>query len=48
MTNNKSSIRMPSPLLGQHNNEVLRELGYTEADMERLKNGGAFTPAGEL
>ena len=48
MSNHKSSIRMPSPLLGQHNEEVLIGLGYSEADIQRLKEGGAFTPAGEM
>jgi len=48
MTNNKSSMRMPSPMLGQHNNEVLTGLGYSEADIKRLEVGGAFTPAGEM
>jgi formyl-CoA transferase len=26
----------PSPLLGQHRAEVLRELGYADADIEAL------------
>jgi formyl-CoA transferase len=27
----------PSPLLGQHRDEILRDLGYTDTDIERLK-----------
>jgi crotonobetainyl-CoA:carnitine CoA-transferase CaiB-like acyl-CoA transferase len=29
--------RGPAPTLGQHNDEVLRELGCTEDDLERLR-----------
>jgi formyl-CoA transferase len=31
----------PSPLLGQHRREILAELGYTDADIDRLKADGA-------
>ena len=31
-----------SPLLGQHNAEILAELGYSEADMATLKEAGAI------
>ncbi len=31
-----------SPLLGQHNAEILAELGYSEADMAALKEAGAI------
>lgn len=30
-------VRKPAPLLGQHTDEVLGELGYTPADIERLR-----------
>jgi formyl-CoA transferase len=32
----------PSPLLGQHREEVLRELGYTGADIKALEKDGAI------
>ena len=31
----------PSPLLGQHRDEILRELGYTDAEIKELQNDGA-------
>lgn len=31
----------PAPLLGQHRAEVLRELGYTDADIAALEADGA-------
>jgi len=32
------AIRMPAPTHGQHTDEILAELGYSRADIERLKN----------
>jgi formyl-CoA transferase len=32
----------PSPLLGQHRHEILRELGYGDADIEALAKDGAI------
>jgi crotonobetainyl-CoA:carnitine CoA-transferase CaiB-like acyl-CoA transferase len=32
-----SSIRRGAPLLGEHNDEVLRELGYSQAKLDRLR-----------
>jgi CoA:oxalate CoA-transferase len=33
-------IASPPPLLGQHTGEVLREMGYSAADIERLRVEG--------
>ena len=35
-------LRRPPPLLGQHNDEVLAELGYAAADIAVLKNAGVI------
>jgi formyl-CoA transferase len=32
----------PSPLLGQHRHEILRELGYTDAEIDALSTDGAI------
>ena len=34
------AIRTPAPELGQHNNELLSELGYTKQDIERFAETG--------
>lgn len=39
---NSASIRRPAPTLGQHNVEVLAELGCTRQDVERLAQAGAL------
>lgn len=33
-------LTRPAPLLGQHNEEILQELGYTDADIENLRQHG--------
>jgi len=35
------SVDTPPPLLGQHSDEILAELGYGTADIERMKQQGA-------
>ena len=34
-------IRMPPPTLGQHNEEILAELGYSAEKITSLKDSGA-------
>ncbi len=36
MSDTKAEIRTPSPILGQHNTEILKELGYSEAEIKEL------------
>jgi crotonobetainyl-CoA:carnitine CoA-transferase CaiB-like acyl-CoA transferase len=31
------SVRMPTPEAGEHNDEILKSLGYGDADIARLK-----------
>ncbi|MSQ21849.1 MAG: hypothetical protein EXR53_00865 [Dehalococcoidia bacterium] len=33
-------LRRPAPLLGQHNNEVYTELGYSNEDIARMRGSG--------
>ncbi len=40
--------RTPAPLLGEHNGEVLREIGYDDADIARLKDEGVIADAPKL
>jgi crotonobetainyl-CoA:carnitine CoA-transferase CaiB-like acyl-CoA transferase len=35
------SIRTPPPRLGEHTDAVLRNLGYADSDIERLRQSGA-------
>jgi crotonobetainyl-CoA:carnitine CoA-transferase CaiB-like acyl-CoA transferase len=37
-------VRRAAPALGEHNREVLAELGYTEREVEELERGGAVQP----
>jgi crotonobetainyl-CoA:carnitine CoA-transferase CaiB-like acyl-CoA transferase len=38
----KGGINRPAPRLGEHNREVLAELGYGENEIERLSASGAL------
>ncbi|HEV2358671.1 MAG TPA: CoA transferase [bacterium] len=37
LSDTPGALRLPPPLLGQHTDEVLAELGYSRADVERLR-----------
>ena len=45
LTETPPSIRHHPPLLGQHNDEVLGELGYSSKDIARLKESGVIGTA---
>ncbi|MFA1282625.1 CaiB/BaiF CoA transferase family protein [Citrobacter telavivensis] len=38
-----SSLQRPTPFVGQHTDEILRELGYSERDIASLKETGTVT-----
>jgi benzylsuccinate CoA-transferase BbsF subunit len=42
MSGTPGVIKGPAPLLGQHTEEILKELGYTERQVEELKKSGAL------
>ena len=42
MSRSPATIRRAPPMLGEHTDEVLRELGYAEADVAALKNEGVI------
>jgi crotonobetainyl-CoA:carnitine CoA-transferase CaiB-like acyl-CoA transferase len=43
MSKTPGSIRRPAPLTGQHSEEILREVGLSEAQIEALRQRGAIT-----
>jgi len=43
MSSAPADIKSPSPLLGQHTDEVLRELGYADGAIADLQRSGALT-----
>lgn len=45
LSDTPATIRTPAPLLGQHTAEVLGSIGYTAADVERLKGAGVVRTA---
>lgn len=40
--NADSGFDLPPPLLGEHNREVFRELGYSEAELDAMEEAGVF------
>lgn len=42
MSKTPPEIRRPAPLLGQHTQEILHELGYTDAQVEELREQGVI------
>jgi benzylsuccinate CoA-transferase BbsE subunit len=40
MSESPWALRRPAPLLGQHTDEVLREIGYTQARIDALREAG--------
>lgn len=42
MTRTQGGVRGPAPLLGQHTDEVLREHGFTEAELALFRQQGAI------
>jgi crotonobetainyl-CoA:carnitine CoA-transferase CaiB-like acyl-CoA transferase len=42
LSDTPGAVDRPAPLLGQHNAEVLTELGYTEAEQRMLKDKGVI------
>ena len=43
MTGTPQQVRRHPPLLGEHNDEILAELGISNEALNKLKAGGAFT-----
>ena len=41
MSRSKASVKRPPPTLGEHTDEVLAEVGYSAADIAKLKESGA-------
>jgi crotonobetainyl-CoA:carnitine CoA-transferase CaiB-like acyl-CoA transferase len=42
LSDTPASIRRPSPRVGEHNGEILRELGYDDSKIEQLEKEGVL------
>jgi len=42
LTGGDPEVTSPPPVLGQHTQEVLKALGYSDEDIARLKRAGAI------
>jgi CoA:oxalate CoA-transferase len=42
MERTPTSVRRAPPTLGQHNEEILNEFGYSAADIDKLREVGAL------
>lgn len=42
LSENPPAMKRPAPTLGQHTQEVLRELGYSQREMDKLREEGAI------
>jgi crotonobetainyl-CoA:carnitine CoA-transferase CaiB-like acyl-CoA transferase len=42
MSGTPQQVRLPPPLLGQHNAELLAELGVSQSEVEAMEQAGAF------
>src|SRR6185295_13006858 len=43
LSESKQKVRLPPPLLGEHNAEILTELGIDKAGIEKLRAEGAIS-----
>ncbi|NJS35190.1 MAG: hypothetical protein HC765_00155 [Brachymonas sp.] len=37
-----ATIKMPAPLLGEHNKEIARDLGFSEAEVQAMQGEGVL------
>jgi crotonobetainyl-CoA:carnitine CoA-transferase CaiB-like acyl-CoA transferase len=42
LESNPGSIRLPPPKLGEHSEEILREFGFSDPDIQTLRAQGAL------
>jgi formyl-CoA transferase/CoA:oxalate CoA-transferase len=42
-SDNPQSLKLPPPLLGEHNDEILKDLGYSDKEISELKSESVIT-----